>query len=149
MNPLIITVAAVGAEVMPAQTPHLPITPKQLAETAAPCEAAGASMIHVHCRNNDGSNTSDVARFAAAYAAIRERSDLIVQFTTGGAIGTTAADRAAPLQLWPEMATLTCGTVNFGDDVFSKRSAAPARDPPRRWMRMACGPNSKSLTRGT
>jgi len=118
MDPLIITVAAVGAEIMPEQTPHLPVTPEQLGETAALCEAAGAAMIHVHCRNDDGTNTSDVARFDAAYAAIRARSDLIVQFTTGGAIGMSAAERAAPLRLRPEMATLTCGTINFGDEVF-------------------------------
>jgi 3-keto-5-aminohexanoate cleavage enzyme len=118
MEPLIVTVAAVGAELTPEQTPHLPITPEQLGETAALCRAAGASMIHVHCRRDDGTNTSDVGRFNEAMAAIRARSDLIVQFTTGGAIGMTAAERAAPLQLRPEMATLTCGTVNFGDDVF-------------------------------
>jgi 3-keto-5-aminohexanoate cleavage enzyme len=118
MVPLIITVAAVGAELTPEQTPHLPITPEQLGETAALCEAAGASMIHVHCRNDDGTNTSDPARFRDAMAAIRARSNLIVQFTTGGAIGMTAAERAGPLQQRPEMATLTCGTVNFGDDVF-------------------------------
>jgi 3-keto-5-aminohexanoate cleavage enzyme len=118
MVPLIITVAAVGAELTPEQTPHLPITPHQLGETAALCEAAGASMIHVHCRRDDGTNTSDPVRFRAAMAAIRARSDLIVQFTTGGAIGMTAAERTRPLELRPEMATLTCGTVNFGDDVF-------------------------------
>ncbi len=118
MEPLIITVAAVGAEITSDQTPHLPVTPEQLGETAALCQAAGAAMIHVHCRNDDGTNTSDVARFEAAYASIRARSDLIVQFTTGGAIGMSAAERAAPLRLRPEMATLTCGTVNFGDGVF-------------------------------
>jgi 3-keto-5-aminohexanoate cleavage enzyme len=118
MRPLVITVAAVGAELTPDQTPHLPVTPEQLGETAALCRAAGASMIHVHCRRDDGTNTADVDRFEAAYAAIRERSDLIVQFTTGGAIGMSVAERAGPLRLRPEMATLTCGTVNFGDDVF-------------------------------
>jgi 3-keto-5-aminohexanoate cleavage enzyme len=118
MVPLIVTVAAVGAELTPEQTPHLPITPEQLGETAALCQAAGASMIHVHCRNDDGTNTADVARFRDALAAIRANSELIVQFTTGGAIGMTVAERAGPLQLRPDMATLTCGTVNFGDDVF-------------------------------
>jgi 3-keto-5-aminohexanoate cleavage enzyme len=118
MQPLIVTVAAVGAELSPEQTPHLPLTPQQLGETAARCQAAGASIIHVHCRKNDGANTSDVERFAQALEAIRARSDLIVQFTTGGAIGMTVEERAAPLCLRPEMATLTCGTVNFGDDVF-------------------------------
>jgi 3-keto-5-aminohexanoate cleavage enzyme len=118
MDPLIITVAAVGAELTPEQTPHLPVTPQQLGETAALCRAAGAAMIHVHCRRDDGSNTSDIERFRAAYAAIRAQSDLIVQFTTGGAIGMTVEQRTAALELRPEMATLTCGTVNFGDDIF-------------------------------
>ena len=118
MDPLIVTVAAVGAELSPDQTPHLPVTPAQLGETAARCRAAGAAMLHVHCRNDDGTNTSSVERFSEAFAAIRKASDLIVQFTTGGAVGMTAEERAAPLRLRPEMATLTCGTVNFGDDVF-------------------------------
>lgn len=118
MQPLILTVAAVGAELTPAQTPHLPVTPAQLGRTAARCREAGASIIHVHCRNDDGTNTSDPARFAEALAAIRRESDLIVQFTTGGAIGMSAAERAAPLALAPEMATLTCGTVNFGEEIF-------------------------------
>ncbi len=118
MLPLVITVAAVGAELLPEQTPHLPVTPEALGETAALCRAAGAAMIHVHCRNDDGTNTSDVGRFRDAMLAIRAKSDLIVQFTTGGAIGMSVAERAGPLELRPEMATLTCGTVNFGDDVF-------------------------------
>jgi len=118
VEPLVITVAAVGAELTPADTPHLPVTPAELGETAERCRAAGASIVHVHCRNDDGSNTADVERFRAALAAIRAHSDLIVQFTTGGAVGMTAAERAGPLRLRPEMATLTCGTVNFGDEIF-------------------------------
>jgi 3-keto-5-aminohexanoate cleavage enzyme len=118
VDPLIITVAPVGAELTPEQTPHLAVTPKQLGEVARKVRDAGASMIHVHCRNDDGSNTHDVARFEAAYDEIRAQSDLIVQFSTGGAIGMTPEERACVLELRPEMATLTCGTVNFGDDVF-------------------------------
>ena len=118
MDPLIITVAPVGAELTPDQTPHLAVTPKQLGEVARKIREAGASMIHVHCRNDDGTNTHDVARFKAAYDEIRAQSDVIVQFSTGGAIGMTPEERASVLQLRPEMATLTCGTVNFGDDVF-------------------------------
>lgn len=118
MDPLIITCAPVGAEVAPEQTPYLPHTPARLGETAHAVQAAGGAMIHVHCRNDDGSNTHDVARFAEAYAAIRAHSDLIVQFSTGGAIGMSPQERAAVLELGPEMATLTCGSVNFGDDIF-------------------------------
>ncbi len=118
MDPLIITVAPVGAELQPGDTPHLPVTPAALGETARRCRQAGASIVHVHCRTDDGTNTHDTGRFAEAFAAIRAASDLIVQFSSGGAIGMTPQERAAPLALRPEMATLTCGTVNFGDDVF-------------------------------
>jgi 3-keto-5-aminohexanoate cleavage enzyme len=118
MDPLIITCAPVGAEVRPDQTPHLPYTPKLLGETARAVREAGGSIIHVHCRNDDGSNTHSVERFREAYDAIRDQSDLIVQFSTGGAIGMTPGERASVLELRPEMATLTCGTVNFGDEVF-------------------------------
>jgi 3-keto-5-aminohexanoate cleavage enzyme len=118
MEPLIITVAPVGAELTPEQTPHLPITPSQLGETARRCQDAGAALIHVHCRNDDGTNTHAISRFREAMRVVRECSDLIVQFSTGGAIGMTPRERAAPLELRPETATLTCGTVNFGDEIF-------------------------------
>ena len=118
MDPLIITCAPVGAEVRIDQTPYLPYTPKLLGETARAVREAGGSIIHVHCRNDDGTNTHSVERFRRAYEAIREQSDLIVQFSTGGAIGMTPEERSSVLQLRPEMATLTCGSVNFGDDIF-------------------------------
>ncbi|MGC1379543.1 MAG: 3-keto-5-aminohexanoate cleavage protein [Candidatus Baltobacteraceae bacterium] len=118
MDPLIVTCAPVGAEIKPEQTPYLPYTPALLGETARAVRAAGGSIIHVHCRNDDGTNTHSVARFREAYEAIREQSDLIVQFSTGGAIGMTPEERSSVLELRPEMATLTCGSVNFGDDIF-------------------------------
>jgi 3-keto-5-aminohexanoate cleavage enzyme len=118
MDPLIITCAAVGAEVRPDQTPYLPYTPELLGETARAVREAGGSIIHVHCRNDDGTNTHSVERFREAQEAIRSQSDLIVQFSTGGAIGMTPDERASVLELRPEMATLTCGSVNFGNDIF-------------------------------
>ena len=118
MDPLIITCAPVGAEISPEQTPYLPYTPSLLGETARAVQEAGGSIVHVHCRNDDGSNTHSVARFREAYEAVRANSDLIVQFSTGGAIGMTPQERASVLELRPEMATLTCGSVNFGDEIF-------------------------------
>src|SRR5579872_4196226 len=118
MEPLVITCAPVGAEVRPDQTPYLPYTPQLLGETARAIREAGASIIHVHCRNDDGTNTHSVERFREAQDSIRAQSDLIVQFSTGGAIGMTPEERAAVLELRPEMATLTCGSVNFGNDIF-------------------------------
>ena len=118
MDPLIITVAAVGAELTVEQQPALPITPDQLAQDAQQCREAGASIYHLHVRDESGMPTMDVERFRVAHEAITDATDLIVQFTTGGAVGDSEEARLAPLDLRPEMATLTTGSVNFGPDVF-------------------------------
>ena len=118
MDPLIITVAAVGAEVTKEQQPNLPVTPDELAADAVACREAGASIYHLHVRASDGTPTMDVETFRAAHDAIRSATDLIVQFTSGGGVNDDESARSAPLELKPEMASLTTGTVNFGDDVF-------------------------------
>lgn len=94
------------------------MTPELLARDAAECEAVGASIYHLHVRDDSARPTMDVERFRAARAAIEDATDLIVQFTTGGAVTDPEEARLAPLALRPEMATLTTGTVNFGDEVF-------------------------------
>lgn len=118
MDPLIITVAAVGAELGKEQQPRLPITPDELAADAYACREAGASIYHLHVRDERGRPTMDVEIFRRARDAIIGATELIVQFTTGGSVHDDERARAAPLELRPEMATLTTGTVNFGDDVF-------------------------------
>jgi 3-keto-5-aminohexanoate cleavage enzyme len=115
---VILTAAIVGAEVTRGHTPHLPITAKEIADEAARCREAGVAVIHLHVRNPDGSPTQSRERFAEAIAAIREKTDCIVQTSTGGAVGMSIDERAQPLACRPEMATLNCGTINFGDDVF-------------------------------
>ncbi|HEY7873902.1 MAG TPA: 3-keto-5-aminohexanoate cleavage protein [Actinomycetota bacterium] len=127
MDPLIITVAGVGAELTLEQQPNLPVTPEDLARDAADCAEAGASIYHLHVRDSAGRPTMDVGAFESGMDAIRGASDLIVQFTSGGAVNDTAEDRIAPLELRPEMASLTTGTVNFGDDVFSNPAPLVAR----------------------
>ncbi len=117
-QPAIITAAICGAETTRAQTPYLPITPRELGEEAARCCEAGASVIHLHVRRPDGSPTQDRALFAEAIAEIRSRCDVIVQTSTGGAVGMSADERAQPLECGPEMASLNAGSLNFGDDVF-------------------------------
>ncbi|BAD39049.1 BKACE family enzyme [Symbiobacterium thermophilum] len=118
MEKLIITVALNGAEVTREQNPHIPFTPEEIAEDAARCRAAGAAMVHVHGRLPDGTPTQDAAVYKEILEAIRARTDVIVQVSTGGAVGMTAEERLAPVTLRPEMASLTTGTVNFGSDVF-------------------------------
>jgi 3-keto-5-aminohexanoate cleavage enzyme len=118
VDPLIVTVAGVGAELTPEQQPNLPIAPDDLARDAAECAAAGASIYHLHVRDSEGRPTMAVDAFRAGFEAIRGNSDLIVQFTSGGAVGDAEDARIAPLELRPDMASLTTGTVNFGDEVF-------------------------------
>jgi 3-keto-5-aminohexanoate cleavage enzyme len=115
---VILTAAIVGAELTRAQTPHLPITPREVAEEAARCREAGAAVIHLHVRNDDGSNTQSAERFAEVIDAIRAKCDCVIQPSTGGAVGMSIDERSGPLACKPEMATLNCGTINFGDDVF-------------------------------
>ncbi len=118
-DPLIITAAIVGAETTRDQTPFLPITPSEIAEEARRCFAEGASIIHLHVRKKDGTPTQDKEVFKSAITAIKEQCpDIIVQVSTGGAVGMSFEERSQPLLLNPEMATLTTGTVNFGDEVF-------------------------------
>ena len=127
MDPLIITVAGVGAELTTEQQPNLPTTPERLARDAAECAEAGASIYHLHVRDSAGRPTMDVEVFRAGLDAIRSSSDLIVQFTSGGAVSDTEEQRIAPLGLRPEMASLTTGTVNFGDEVFWNPTPLVAR----------------------
>jgi 3-keto-5-aminohexanoate cleavage enzyme len=117
-QPAILTAAICGAETTRAQTPYLPITAHELAEEAARCAAAGASVIHLHVRKDDGTPTQDGALFDKAIREIRSRCDVIVQTSTGGAVGMSAEERAQPLECHPEMATLNAGSLNFGEDVF-------------------------------
>lgn len=114
---LVITCACTGAETTKAQNPALPITPDEVARTAEECRAAGAAILHLHVRNDDGSPTQSVARFREAIEAIRRKTDIVIELTTGGAVGDTTEERLRPVkELEPEMASLDCGTVNFGDE---------------------------------
>lgn len=123
MQKLIITAALTGAEVTRAQQPALPITPDEIAVAAEECARAGASIVHVHARNPDGSPTQDKETYRQIIQAIKARCDVIVQVSTGGAVGMTPQERLAPVTLVPEMATLSMGTVNFGGDVFMNHPA--------------------------
>ena len=121
--PCILTAAIVGAETTKAQNPHLPVTPAEIGAEAARCAKAGASVIHLHARFDDGRPTQDRERFRAFIRAIREAApELIVQTSTGGAIGMSIDERCQPLTLdgreGPDMASLNIGTMNFGDEVF-------------------------------
>lgn len=118
-TPLIITAAIVGAEVMREHTPYVPYTPEEIAAEAIKCREAGAAMVHVHGRLDDGTPTQSREVFSQILDRIRAQSDILVQFSTGGAVGMDVEERIEALDLRPDMATLTTGTVNFGEDIFA------------------------------
>ncbi|MDH3975658.1 MAG: 3-keto-5-aminohexanoate cleavage protein [Deltaproteobacteria bacterium] len=117
-DPLIITCAIVGAEMTRHDTPYLPITPDELASAAAGAVEAGASIIHLHVRDEEGKPSQRTDIFREVTEKIKERCRCIIQYSTGGAVGTPLGERSAPLELRPPMASLSMGTMNFGDEIF-------------------------------
>ncbi|QSB17540.1 3-keto-5-aminohexanoate cleavage protein [Natronosporangium hydrolyticum] len=113
-----ITVAPTGAEAAKAEVPALPVTLPELVETARGCQAAGASMIHVHIRDAAAQPTLDLGLLRETVAALRDASELVVQLSTGGAVTDPFADRLRVLTAEPDMGSCSMGTVNFGDEVF-------------------------------
>src|SRR5829696_4380668 len=119
MGDLLITVAPTGAETAKADCPQLPTTLAELVDTARRCEVAGAAMIHVHIRDDDHRPTLDLGRLTATVDALHESTDLVVQLSTGGSVHDPLERRLKVLDASPDSCSLTMGTTNFGDDVFS------------------------------
>lgn len=119
MDPLILTAAITGAETSRKDQPNLPITPAEQAADAKACFEAGARVIHLHVRDDAGNPTQSLERFEATIQAIKAAApEVIIQISTGGAVGEAFEKRLAPLSLKPDMGTLNAGTLNFGDDIF-------------------------------
>jgi uncharacterized protein (DUF849 family) len=118
MAATLITVAPTGAESAKIDVPALPVTLAELVQTARECESAGASVIHVHIRDDEAEPTLDLVRLRDTVQALRENTELIVQLSTGGAVTDPYEDRLRVLDAAPDACSLTCGTVNFGADVF-------------------------------
>ena len=117
----LLTVAPTGAETAKSDAPALPVTLDELVRTAKDCAQVGASVIHVHIRDEHHAPTLDLVRLTETVAALREQTDLVVQVSSGGAVTDTEADRLAVLDSDPDAASCSMGTVNFGSDVFWNR----------------------------
>jgi len=117
---LIITAAISGAEVTKEMNPAVPYTIEEIVKEAKSAHDAGAAVIHLHVRWDDGTPTQDKGRFKEAMEAIKAVCpEVIILPSTGGAVGMSAEQRLQPIDLKPEIATLDCGTCNFGgDDIF-------------------------------
>ena len=123
MDKLIISACICGAEVTKEQNPNVPYTVEEIVREAKSAYDAGAALIHLHVRWDDGTPTQSKERFQECVDAIRkECPDVIIQPSTGGAVGMTDLERLESTDIvpTPEMATLDCGTCNFGgDEIFT------------------------------
>ena len=115
----LITLAPTGAESAKADVPALPVTVDEVVATARDCQAIGAAVIHLHVRGEDTHPTLGLGRCREVVSAVREATDLVVQISTGGAVTDPFDQRLAVLDVEPDAASLTLGTVNFGRDVFA------------------------------
>jgi 3-keto-5-aminohexanoate cleavage enzyme len=117
-RPVVVTVAPTGAEVTRADNPALPHTPAEIADDVVACAEAGASVCHLHVREEDGSPSSRRELFVEAIERIRERSPIITMVSTGGAVWMPMDERLTGLEADPDLAGVETGSMNFGEDPF-------------------------------
>ncbi|MBK5232159.1 MAG: 3-keto-5-aminohexanoate cleavage protein [Thermoleophilia bacterium] len=115
---MIITVAPTGAEVTREENPKVPYTPTEIAASACDAAQAGASLVHLHAREDDGTPSARPELFEEAIQKIRSGSDLITMVSTGGAVWMGIEDRTTGLEANPDVAGVETGSLNFGDEAF-------------------------------
>jgi 3-keto-5-aminohexanoate cleavage enzyme len=123
MKPIVIAVAITGSVPRKKDNPAVPTTPAEQVESTHAAFEAGASLVHIHVRNPDESASSDPALFAQVQEGVRKHCPgMIVQFSTGGR-GRDPAARGNALELRPDMASLSTGSVNFPTIVYENSAA--------------------------
>ncbi len=121
MEKLIITAAITGSRITREITPHIPLTPEEIVQSAYESWQAGAAIVHIHVRDpNTGLATQDVEIFKQVVEPLREKTDLILCLTTSGIPGRNlpTEERLAPVDLKPELASFDAGSINLGGTVF-------------------------------
>lgn len=121
MDKLIITAAITGSRIPRSRTPHIPITPEEIAQSAIECWEAGASIVHIHVRDPETQiGTQDPELYRRVVEPLREKTDLLLCLTTSGVPGLNLPieKRLIPLQFKPELASLDAGTILLGDEPF-------------------------------
>ncbi|WML52129.1 3-keto-5-aminohexanoate cleavage protein [Neobacillus sp. PS3-12] len=118
MEKLIITVAPTGAQTTREHTPYVPLTPKEIADSVYEAWQAGASIAHIHVRDENGNNTLNLDTYRDVVNRIQDKCDIIINLTTAGGVAMNDEDRLRVCELSPEMATFDAGSMNFGSGVF-------------------------------
>lgn len=113
-NKVILTVATTGAVTTRMDTPYLAQSPQEIADEVVRCYEVGASIAHIHVREDDGTPSMNIEKFRETVHLIREKCDIVLNLTSSGGIGLIEEDRIKPLvELKPELATFDAGTMNW------------------------------------
>jgi len=119
---VIVTAAITGSRITREATPHIPIAPEEIANSAVEAVGAGASMVHIHVRDpKTGLGAQDVSLFKRVMDDVLSRCDVVINLTTSGIPGRNLApeERMAPLDLKPEVASFDAGSMNLGGQLFA------------------------------
>src|ERR1700761_2222032 len=117
-NPVVVTVAPTGADVVRHNNPTTPSPTAEIAEHSIAAAQAGAPVVHLHVREDDGTPSGRPELFQDVIARIREGSELITMVSTGGANDMTIAQRTTGLEAQPDLSGVESGSMNFGDETF-------------------------------
>lgn len=122
-NKVILTVATTGAWPQKSDTPNIPLQPEEIAEEILDCYHAGASVAHIHIRNDENKASMDFDKFAETVKLVREKCDIVINLTTSGGIGLTDDIRIKPFyELKPEMSSFDCGSMNWQHNTVFENS---------------------------
>lgn len=122
-NKVIVTVACTGAWPQKSDSPFIPLTPQDQADEIVRCCEAGASIAHIHVRDDDQKASMDFDKFAETVHLVRDRCDIVINLTTSGGLGLSDEIRMKPFQqLLPEMASFDAGTMNWAHSTVFENS---------------------------
>ncbi len=122
-NKVILTVACTGAWPQKSDTPYIPLTPQEEADEIVRCAGAGASIAHIHVRDDAFKASMDFDKFAETVRLVRARSNIVLNLTTSGGLGLSDEVRMRPFQeLRPEMASFDAGTMNWAHTTIFENS---------------------------
>ncbi len=123
-RPVVLTVAVTGADVFRENNPNIPYTTKEIADSSIEAAQAGATVVHLHVREDDGTPSGRPELFKDVIERIRAGSELLTMVSTGGSNDMTIEERTTGLDARPDLSGVESGSMNFGDDTFITPPAA-------------------------
>ena len=145
---VILTVAPTGSSTSRKQTPYVPLTPAEIAEETYLSWKAGASVVHLHVRDDQGGACMSYEKFQETVQRIRDKCDIVINMTTAGGFGVPDDERIRPLDLLPEMATMDAGSMNVSGDFVFHNSIAFLEKLGRRTQELSIKPEIEVMDAG-